>query len=325
MANKSHPQTGPKTEAGKQISSKNAQQFGIFSKGYLAYENQEELEQQYRDLCQQWGAHDPTRQIIVQSLQQGAICAQRLAQSQKQIIDAQMQSPNVRNQFAELADIDPLMSRYLPSWFFQGADHLQKKTALFVDQVWVEANELKRHYSDALVAQVQTRYPNLYHYVMQQEKPGTSFVSIMGHRYKQNVPAQNLAVLMNEIKEKYEYHLIWAQDPERYEIYIAGIRGQQIAQGMDWDKTIRYSTAFQNQIIKACGALESMDRLEGKGIHAPALIAPTSVANVSPAVGKVGEQEIEHEVEQVIAKKVGQKAVGKRRGQPQQLDEGAAD
>lgn len=325
MANKSHPQTGPKTEAGKQISSKNAQQFGIFSKGYLACENQEELEQQYRDLCQQWGAHDPTRQIIVQSLQQGAICAQRLAQSQQQIIDAQMQSPNVRNQFAQMADIDPLVGRYLPSWFFQGADYPQKKTALFVDQVWVEANELKRHYSDALVAQVQTRYPNLYHYVMQHEKPGTSFVSIMGQRYKQNVPAQNLAVLMNEIKEKYEYHLMWAQDPERYEIYIAGIRGQQMAQGMDWDKTIRYSTAFQNQIIKACGALESMDRLEGKGIHAPALIAPTSVANVSPAVGQVGEQVIKRDAEQVIAKKVGQKAGGKRRGPAQHLDKGVAD
>jgi hypothetical protein len=65
MANKSHPQTGPKTQAGKQISSKNAQQFGIFSKGYLASENQAALEQQYLALCQQWGAYDPTRQIIV--------------------------------------------------------------------------------------------------------------------------------------------------------------------------------------------------------------------------------------------------------------------
>jgi hypothetical protein len=33
-----HKQTGPKTEAGKKICSKNAQQFGIFTKGYLASE-----------------------------------------------------------------------------------------------------------------------------------------------------------------------------------------------------------------------------------------------------------------------------------------------
>jgi hypothetical protein len=283
MENKSHPQTGPKTEAGKQISSKNAQQFGIFSKGYLACENQALLEQQYRDLCHQWGAHDPTRQILVQSLQQGAICAQRLVQSQKQIIDAQMQSPNVRHQFSEMADIDPVTGHHLPSWFFQGADHPQKKTALFVDQVWEEADELKRQYSDALVAQVQARYPTLYHYVMQREKPGTSFVSVMGQRYKQNVPAQNLAVLMNEIKEKFEYHLLWAQDPERYEIYIDGIRGQQMAQGMDWEKTIRYTTSFQNQVVKACGALESMDRLEGKGIHAPVVLEPPQPPGSHPA------------------------------------------
>ena len=274
LTNQRSTQTGPKTEVGKQISSKNAQQFGIFTKGYLASENQAALEQQYLALCQQWGAHDPTRQILVQGLQQAAICAQRLAHSQKQIIDAQMQSPNVRHQFSEMADLDPLIARYLPSWFFQGADHPQKKTALFVDQVWVEADELKRHYSDTLVAQVQARHPNLYQYVMQREKPGTSFVSVMGQRYKQNVPAQNLAVLMNEIKEKFQYHLIWAQDPERYEIYIDGIRGQQMAQGMDWEKTIRYATSFQNQVIKACGALESMDRLEGIGIHGPVVLAP---------------------------------------------------
>ena len=281
MVNKRHPQTGPKTEAGKQISSKNAQQFGIFSKGYLACENQTLLEQQYLALCQQWGAHDPTRQIIVQSLHQAAICAQRLSHSQKQIIDAQMQSPNVRHLFSEMADLDPVTGHHLPSWFFQEADHPQKKIALLVDRAWEEAEELKRHYSDALVAQVQERYPNLHHYVMQREKPGTSFVSVMGQRYKQNVPSQNLAVLMNEIKEKYQYHLIWAQDPERYEIYIDGIRGQQMAQGMDWEKTIRYATSFQNQIIKACGALESMDRLEGKGIHAPAALAAPAPSNPS--------------------------------------------
>lgn len=202
-------------------------------------------------------------------------------QSQKQIIDAQMQSPNVRHQFAEMADLDPVTGHHLPSWFFQEADHPQNKITLLVDRAWEEAEELKRHYSDALVAQVQERYPNLHHYVMQREKPGTSFVSVMGQRYKQNVPAQNLALLMNEIKEKYQYHLIWAQDPQRYEIYIDGIRGQQMAQGMDWEKTIRYATSFQNQVIKACGALESMDRLEGKGIHAPVALESSQPRNSS--------------------------------------------
>ena len=290
LTNKRSTQTGPKTEAGKKIASKNAQQFGIFTKGYLACENQAQLEKQYLDLCQQWGAHDPTRQILIQGLQQGAICAQRLSHSQKQIIDAQMQSPNVRQQFSTMADIDPVIAHHLPSWFFQAADHPQKKKALYVDRVWVEADELKRQYSDSLVAQVQTRYPTLFHYVMSQERPGSSFVSVMGQRYKQNVPSQNLALLKNEIKEKFQYHLIWAEDPERFEIYIDGIRGQQMANGMDWEKTIRYATSFQNQVIKACSALESMDRLEGKGMHAPALIAPLEASGQIEVVEQAAKE-----------------------------------
>jgi len=50
----------------------------------------------------------------------------------------------------------------------------------------------------------------------------------MGQRFKQSVPSQNLAMLMNFLNEHYPYHLLWAEDPERFEIYIAGIRGRQM-------------------------------------------------------------------------------------------------
>lgn len=264
-------QTGPKTEDGKKVSSKNAQQYGIFTKGYLAFEDHEQLDQQYYALCKQWGATDPTRQIMVRGMHQVALSANRLALAQQQMIDAAMQSPNVRAQFAELAQMDAITGHNLPSWFFQEPEHPEKAKAIFVAEVWDEASELKAYYSDRLVAEVQTRYPNLHRYVMQSEKVGTSFTMAMGQRYKQNIPAQNLAILMNEITEKYRYHLIWAQDPQRYEIYVSGIRGQQICAGMDLDKTLRYTTAFQNQFAKGCQALDAMNRLEGKGMYAPAL------------------------------------------------------
>lgn len=291
-----HKQTGPKTEAGKKVCSKNAQQFGIFTKGYLASENHAQLDLQYQALCQQWGATDPTRQIMVQSMHQAAISANRLALAQQQMIDAAMQSPNVRREFAQLAQIDALTAQNLPAWFFQGVDHPQKATAIYLAAVWDEAKELKDLYSDRLLAEVSTRYPNLYRYVLDGQKPDASFVSAMGLRFKQNVPSQNLVVLMNHLNERYPHHLLWAEDPERFEIYIAGIRGQQLCEGMDLDKSLRYYTAFQNQFNKGCYALDAMSRVEGKGIYAPVLMtnsqldmqkvhAPTVVGNVaSPLV-----------------------------------------
>lgn len=255
-------QTGPKTESGKQVSSKNATKGGIFAKGYLATEDVQALESQLARLYKQWDANDPTRQILVQCIHQTAISANRLALAQQQKIDAAMQSPNVRREFAQLAGFSLITCDNLPNWFFQGADHPEKAKAVYLDQVWLEAAALKQHYSDQLVAQVETRFPNLFHYIMSNQKTGTSFIAVLGQRYKQSVPTLNLGVAQNEIKEKYPQHLIWAQDPQRYEMYIQGIRADQVIDGMDYDKSIRYATAFQNLIHKSIGTLTAMEQLD---------------------------------------------------------------
>lgn len=259
---KGNVQTGPKTESGKQASSKNATKGGIFAKGYLANEDAQALDAQLSQLYKQWNANDPTRQILVQCIHQTAISAHRLALAQQQKIDAMMQSSNIRRQFAELAGLSLVTCEYLPDWFFQESDHPEKIQAVYVDTVWLEAATLKQHYSDQLVAQIQTRFPNLFRYVMNGQRPGTSFIAVLGQRYKQSVPTLNLGVLQNDIKEKYPQHLIWAQDPQRYEMFIQGIRADQVIEGMDYDKSIRYATAFQNLIHKSISALTAMEQLD---------------------------------------------------------------
>lgn len=108
-----------------------------------------------------------------------------------------------------------------------------------------------------------------------------------GQRFKQNVPSQNLTVLTNEINEKYPHHLMRAQDPERYQIYITSLRAKQVVEGMDLDKTLRYSTAFQNQHLKACQALDALDRLEGKRAYAVQPVGAPQVSQISAALEKV--------------------------------------
>jgi hypothetical protein len=148
--------------------------------------------------------------------------------------------------------------------------------------VWDEANELQTYYSDRLVAEVPSRYPNLHQYIMENQKPGTSFVAVLGQRFKQSVPSQNLVALKNALYERYEYHLMWAEDPERFETYIAGIRGRQMYEGMYLEKSLRYQTGFQNLFHKGCQALDAMDRLEGKGSYAPAQIVSSQAIASSP-------------------------------------------
>lgn len=255
-------QTGPKTESGKQVSSKNAIKGGIFAKGYLSNEDAQALDTQLSQLNKQWNANDPTRQILVQCIHQTAISANRLALAQQQKIDAAMQSSNIRKQFAEFAGHSLITCEYLPAWFFQEPDHPEKTKAVYLDAVWLEAAALKQHYSDQLVAQVETRFPNLFRYIMNGQRPGASFIAVLGQRYKQSVPTLNLGVLQNDIKETYPQHLIWAQDPQRYEIFIQGIRANQVIEGMDYEKSIRYATTFQNLIHKSISALTAMEQFD---------------------------------------------------------------
>jgi hypothetical protein len=67
---------------------------------------------------------------------------------------------------------------------------------------------------------------------------------------------------MNELNEKYKFHLAWAEAPERYQIIIDGIRATQMLEIMDLEKNTRYATSFQNRLIKGFTALAALDQHE---------------------------------------------------------------
>lgn len=102
---------------------------------------------------------------------------------------------------------------------------------------------------------------------MEHQKQGTVFSTVLGQRYRQTTPLLNLSDLIKEIDEKYCFHLIWAQDAERFEIIIAGIRASQMLDVMDLDKTNRYATSFQNRILKGIHGLAIIDQYEAKVVQ----------------------------------------------------------
>jgi hypothetical protein len=102
---------------------------------------------------------------------------------------------------------------------------------------------------------------------MEHQKQGTVFSTALGQRYRQTTPLLNLSELIKEIDEKYRFHLIWAQDAERFEIIIAGIRASQMLDVMDLDKTNRYATSFQNRILKVIHGLAIIDQYEAKVVQ----------------------------------------------------------
>ena len=264
MTKSSNKSTGPVTQEGKAISSKNAMTKGIFAKGYLPGEDPSAQAALVQGLVQVWEADQhPERMTFIRDIEEADLRLSRAMQCERLQIEAQMQSLDIAREFAQLAGMSSTAFLSLPSWFFQDDEFglQEKKWALYIDLVQSEAKHLRAHYSDRLVPQIESEYPNLFHFIMKGQKAGTSFLIMLGQRFAQSAPTLNLAKLINEIGEKYPDHLLWASDPRRYEIFICGIRARLEAQIVGDDKTTRYLVSAQNRKIKANQALAALRQL----------------------------------------------------------------
>jgi hypothetical protein len=144
-------QTGPKTELGKKVSSKNAQKTAIFTKGYLPWEDVAAKQAQLDALSEQWGADDPTRQMILRTIEQAHLGLERMMAADKLRIEGIMQSQDIKREFGRQSGIDALAAMGLPSWFFKADDGGQKEYALFIDCVLDDALRLQKQFCDQIV------------------------------------------------------------------------------------------------------------------------------------------------------------------------------
>jgi hypothetical protein len=262
MSNVISQSTGPKTQTGKAVSSKNAIKAGIFSKGYLSWEDQEAKQAELMVLAKEWNVTGPSGLHFLRDIEQANLAQERLMYAECMAVEGAMQSAQVGDQFALRANIDIKLSHLLPSWYFLEDDGGHKAQALYLNQVYEQASELKSRYSDQLVAQAKIRHPQLYEYVLEGYQANSSFVMILAKEYKQNTPTLNLGQLMNSLAEGFRFHLLWAQDPKRYQIIVDGLRAEKMMQVLDFDKSNRYLTNFQNRRIRALQGLETLERRE---------------------------------------------------------------
>jgi len=255
-------QTGPKTLAGKKASSQNAQKGAIFTKGYLASENIEQKQIEYEALTVQWGAYDPTRQMILRTIEQANLGIERQMLFEKQKIEALMQSAEVAQQFARHAGLSAMASTIMPAWYFSDGGAREKRVATNVLQVYEQAEQLIDEYSDQIAPHIKTRYPDLYNYLMEGQAVTAQFLIVLGKTYKQTTAILNLQKLMEGLEKHYYHHLVWARDADRYQILVIGLRAQKIEEAIDLDKSNRYATNLQNRLLKGVNALVTMDQIE---------------------------------------------------------------
>lgn len=267
--------TGPKTAAGKKASSKNAQKAAIFSQGYLPWEDKVAKQLQMDALTIQWKAYDPSRQLILRGIEQANLSLERMMDAERRVLEGKMQSLDIAHQFVSQAGRPALEAMTIPSWYFKEGDW-NKEFAPYILKVYSEANLLRNQYSDRLSGELAKHFPNLAEYIMEGQKQGNSVLVTLGLRYKMSTPILNLNAVITEIEEKYRYQLLWAQDAQRYEIIIDGIRAKVMLEAMNLEKSSRYAIGFQNRILKGFQAMAALDQHE----HQQALLAEDRINTV---------------------------------------------
>jgi len=280
--------TGPITPEGKAIASKNATKAGIFSKGYLPWEDQIAKQAELEALAVEWDVNTPTGIHFLRDIEQANLAQERLMYADRLIVEGAMQSVEVGERFVRQAGLDVKIISLLPSWYFLDDGGDDKAYALYLDQVYEQAADLKVHYSDQLVANAQTRFPQLSEYVLKGYAPNSSFVMVLSKKYQKNMPTLNLAELMNGLVEEFRFHLLWAQDPKRYQTIIDGLRAEKMLEVLDFDKSNRYLTNFQNRRIRALQGLETLERRAENRRLASATV--TALPNVHQPLATANKQ-----------------------------------
>ena len=259
-------QTSPKTISGKKASSQNAQKGAIFTKGYLQSENIEQKQAEYEALTVQWGAYDPTRQMILRTIEQANLGIERQMLFERQKIEALMQSADVAQQFARHAGLSAMAATIMPAWYFSDSGAREKRVAANVLKVYEQADQLRREYTDQIAPHIKTRYPNLYDYLMEGEAVTAQFLIVLGKTYKQPTALLNLNKLLESLENAYHHHLVWAKDADRYQILVMGLRAQKIEEAIDLDKSNRYATNLQGRLLKGINALVTLDQIDAQQI-----------------------------------------------------------
>ena len=255
--------TGPISEAGKRIVSKNAQKSAMFTKGYLESENPALRQKQFEILCEQWGAQDFTRQSILRTFEAAQLGYERMGIAICQKIEGKMQSVDIALEFVKQVGLTEKIASTIPSWYFAAEDAGDEKSQSFqINRICEQANLVYCELGDRQVSDIDTKYPELFNYVMAGQGKEMQFFNVLARRHQKGTPALNMDAFLQSFETHYFHHLNWAKHHQRYAIIIEGIRADERLKAMELDKYHRYATGFQNHMIKSLQALGAVNQLE---------------------------------------------------------------
>jgi len=254
-------ETSPSTAVGKTDPSRNALKRGVFTNALLDDEDPQDVEVIVDDLINRFDASDASGEICARRLVQTTLQIKRLNQAQLDYVEGYMQGESVRQEFCRQIGVSTSFGKDLPSWYFD-SDADSRQQARFINKTLNEAAQLKKNYSVDRMTRAKVLFPNLWFYLMGEEGSAIqkvhSFGDRLGSLYKKATPYENLQALIDEIKSEHHFILLWAQNENRYESIVRGLRSQAMLDAMSNPNWARADSLFHRRSQELLQTLVSL-------------------------------------------------------------------
>ncbi|PUE33085.1 hypothetical protein B9Z35_06070 [Limnohabitans sp. Jir61] len=235
-----NPNGGPRTQQGKNVSSRNAIKVGLYSNSLLEGEDPDELEALRASLVEQWGLEGTQGELMARDFVYCELKTTRLQQAQVAMIESHMYTQDTRREFGKQAGFFALEFDKLPDWYF-GSDDGRKAQAVILCAAVSEAHALKSKHSLQAVLQARTLYPHLWKVVMGPNaiNPNQTLGEKLLARFGKSTPEANLQAFIDHHKEVSKYEIRWGVSRDRFEAILRGLRAKfemEVLCRADWAK-----------------------------------------------------------------------------------------
>jgi superfamily I DNA and/or RNA helicase len=256
---------GPRTQQGKNVSSRNAIKVGLYSDSLLEGEDPNELEALRQTLVAQWGLSGSQGELLARDYVYSELKTGRLHQAQIAMVDAQMYNQDTRREFGKQAGISPIIYDSLPDWYF-GKDDEPKSEAVRLTNALNEALHLKARYSLQAMLAARTSYPNLWWVIMGPKaiNPKQSLGERLLAMFTKSSPEGNLQAFVDHHKKESIHEILWASNAQRFEAILRGLRAKFLIEMLsraDWAKVESAQHRKRLELTQLAHAIKREQRL----------------------------------------------------------------
>jgi hypothetical protein len=171
-------------------------------------------------------------------------------QAQIDHVDGYMQSEEARQEFCRHVGIFPTESRNLPAWFFTKQQDPREDAKQYLRAV-AEAKWLKSNHSVDKMTRAKSLFPDLWLILMGEEGSATQKVHTFGERlanmYKRSTAQENLQEFIDIMENNYKYELMWANNEQRFDAVVLGIRAKAMMEAMSNPNWLRADTLYHRR------------------------------------------------------------------------------